>query len=30
MNERMAERIAAMRAAADRLYTTWVAGLRRD
>jgi len=30
MNERMAERIAAMRAAADRLYARWSEGLNRD
>jgi len=27
MNERMAERLAAMRIAADRLYTRWIGGL---
>jgi GMP synthase-like glutamine amidotransferase len=30
MFERMDERIAAMRAAADRLYTRWIAGLKTD
>ena len=29
MYERMAERIAAMRVAADRLYTHWIGGLQR-
>jgi len=29
MNERIDERIAAMRAAADRLYTKWIAGLKK-
>jgi GMP synthase-like glutamine amidotransferase len=29
MNERMDERIAAMRTAADRLYTKWIAGLNK-
>lgn len=30
MEERMEGRLAAMRVAADRLYTRWIAGLRRD
>lgn len=30
MYQRMEERIAAMRVAADRLYTRWISGLRRD
>lgn len=30
MYERIDERIAAMRLAADRLYTRWIGGLRRD
>ena len=30
MYERIDERIAAMRLAADRLYTRWISGLRRD
>ncbi|RLJ62812.1 type 1 glutamine amidotransferase [Sulfurisoma sediminicola] len=30
MDERMAERIPAMRAAADRLYTKWIAGLSKS
>ncbi len=30
MNERMEERLAAMRVAADRLYTRWSGGLRKD
>jgi GMP synthase-like glutamine amidotransferase len=30
MNERMDERLAAMRVAADRLYTRWIGGLLRD
>jgi hypothetical protein len=29
MYERMEQRIAAMRDAADRLYTRWLGGLRR-
>jgi GMP synthase-like glutamine amidotransferase len=30
MSERIAERLAAMRVAADRLYTRWIAGLVKD
>lgn len=30
MNERIDERLAAMRVAADRLYTRWIAALERD
>jgi hypothetical protein len=30
MYERMGERLTAMRVAADRLYTRWIDGLKRD
>ena len=30
MYERMEERLTAMRVAADRLYTRWIDGLKRD